>query len=67
MSAAAVTTVRRDGVLIIHLDDGKANALSFAMIAAIETALDEAEVDESAVPSCCTADREGSRQDSTSP
>jgi enoyl-CoA hydratase len=46
MSSAAVTTERRDGVLIVHLDDGKANALSFEMIAAIGAALDEAESDD---------------------
>jgi enoyl-CoA hydratase len=46
MSSAAVTTERRDGVLIVHLDDGKANALSFDMIAAVDAALDEAEADD---------------------
>jgi enoyl-CoA hydratase len=46
MSTAAVTTERRDGVLVVHLDDGKANALSFDMIAAIHTAIDEAEGDD---------------------
>ena len=46
MSSAAVTTERRDGVLIVHLDDGKANALSFDMIAAINGALDDAEGDD---------------------
>ncbi len=45
MSTAALTTDRRDGVLIVHLDDGKANALSFDMIAALHTAIDEAEGD----------------------
>ena len=45
MSSAAVTTERRDGVLVVHLDDGKANALSFDMIAAIHAAIDEAEGD----------------------
>jgi enoyl-CoA hydratase len=43
MSSAAVTTERRNGVLLVHLDDGKANALSFDMIAAINSALDEAD------------------------
>ena len=42
-----VTTERRDGVLIIHLDDGKANALSFEVIAAVNEAIGEAEADES--------------------
>jgi len=46
MSTAAVTTERRDGVLIVHLDDGKANALSFDMIGALDAALDEAEGDD---------------------
>ncbi len=46
MSAGAVTTERRDGVLVVHLDDGKANALSFDMIAAINAAIDEAEGDD---------------------
>ena len=46
MRAAAVTTARRDGVLVGHLDDGKANALSFDMIAAINASLDEAERDD---------------------
>ncbi|HSP27333.1 MAG TPA: crotonase/enoyl-CoA hydratase family protein [Ilumatobacteraceae bacterium] len=46
MSSAAVTTERRDGVLIVHLDDGKANALSFDVIEAIGAALDEAEGDD---------------------
>jgi enoyl-CoA hydratase len=45
-SPAAVTTERRDGVLVVHLDDGKANALSFGMIAAINAAIDDAERDE---------------------
>ena len=35
MSSAAVTTEQRDGVLICHIDDGKANALSAEIIAAI--------------------------------
>jgi enoyl-CoA hydratase len=38
---------RRDEVVIAHLDDGKANALSFDLIDAISSALDEAEVDSS--------------------
>ena len=46
MSSAAVTTERRDGVLVVHLDDGKVNALSFEMIVAIGAALDEAEGDD---------------------
>jgi enoyl-CoA hydratase len=46
MSTTAVTTERRDAVLVVHLDDGKANALSFEVIAAIGAALDEAEADD---------------------
>jgi enoyl-CoA hydratase len=46
MSDALVTTERRDGVLICHLDDGKANALSSDMIIAISDAISEAEGDE---------------------
>ena len=46
MSSAAVTTERRDAVLIVHLDDGQVNALSFEMLAAINDALDEAEDDD---------------------
>lgn len=43
MSDAPATTERHDGVLICHLDDGKANALSNDMIEAITAAVDEAE------------------------
>ncbi len=40
----------RDGdVAVLHLDDGKANAVSFAMLDAIHAALDGAEKDASAV------------------
>ncbi len=46
MSDALVTTERRDGVLICHLDDGKANALSNDMITAISGAISEAEGDD---------------------
>ncbi|MEQ1703334.1 MAG: crotonase/enoyl-CoA hydratase family protein, partial [Ilumatobacteraceae bacterium] len=41
-----VTTERIDAVLVVHLDDGKANALSFEMIQAISHALDTAEADD---------------------
>ena len=33
--------------MIVHLDDGKANALSFEVIAAVNEAIGEAEADES--------------------
>ncbi len=45
--SAHVTTERIDQVLVIHLDDGKANALSAEIMAAIHAALDEAESDDS--------------------
>ena len=41
-----VTVERLESVLVVHLDDGKANALSFDMIAAISQALDQAEADD---------------------
>lgn len=44
---STVTTERIDQLLLIHLDDGKANALSTQVIAAIHAALDEAERDDS--------------------
>lgn len=47
MSDSMVTLERRDSVLVVHLDDGKANALSSAMITAISAAIDEAEADSS--------------------
>jgi len=47
MSSAAVTTEQRDGVLICHIDDGKANALSADIIAAISHVVTEAEHDAS--------------------
>ncbi len=45
--AAAALTVERVGrVMVLHLDDGKANALSFELIAAIDAAVTEAEADD---------------------
>jgi enoyl-CoA hydratase len=44
--AQGVTLERRDSVLIVHLDDGKANALSSAIIAALIDAIDQAEADD---------------------
>jgi enoyl-CoA hydratase/carnithine racemase len=42
--ATSPVTIRRDGkVAIIHLDDGKANALGHAAIAALLAAFDEVE------------------------
>ncbi len=42
-----VTTERIDQVLVVHLDDGKANALSAEVIQQLQAALDLAEHDES--------------------
>ena len=44
-----VTYDLRDGVAVVHMDDGKVNALSRAMLAGIGTALDKAEADEAVV------------------
>ncbi|MDJ0770393.1 MAG: crotonase/enoyl-CoA hydratase family protein [Ilumatobacter sp.] len=45
MSSDALTIERRGPVMVLHLDDGKANALSFELIAAIIAAVREAEAD----------------------
>jgi len=45
-SSDLVAIERRDNVMVVHLDDGKANALSFAMIETIMAALAEAEADD---------------------
>jgi enoyl-CoA hydratase len=47
MSSETVTIERRDSVLVCHLDDGKANALSKGVIADIGAVLREAEADDS--------------------
>ena len=47
MTSEHVSLERRDSVLVVHLDDGKANALSSSMIGAIGAALDQAESDDS--------------------
>jgi enoyl-CoA hydratase len=46
MSADTLQVERRDPVMILHLDDGKANALSPELIAAISAAVTEAEADD---------------------
>jgi enoyl-CoA hydratase len=43
----ALTIERRGNVSVLHLDDGKANALSFELIAAIDAAITDAEADDS--------------------
>jgi len=59
MTSQVVWTERfDDGVLVCHIDDGKANALSKDIIAAVLTALDEAETDES-ISSFVVHGREG--------
>ncbi len=59
MTTDAVTTERRDGgVLVCHVDDGKANALSMDIIAAITAAVAEAEDDDS-ITSMVLHGREG--------
>lgn len=45
-SSDLVAIERRDNVMVVHLDDGKANALSFTMIETIMAALAEAEADD---------------------
>jgi enoyl-CoA hydratase len=46
MPSDALTIERRDRVMVLHLDDGKANALSFDLIAAIMAAIDGAVADD---------------------
>lgn len=41
----SITTERRDNVLICHIDDGKANALSQGIMAGIKQVIDDAEAD----------------------
>lgn len=45
MTTDALTIERRGPVMVLHLDDGKANALTFDLIAAIKAAVLEAEAD----------------------
>lgn len=42
----SLTIERREQVMVLHLDDGKANALTFGLIAAIAAAIAEAERDD---------------------
>jgi enoyl-CoA hydratase len=46
MTTDVLTIERRGPVMVLHLDDGKANALSFDLIAAMKAAVIEAEADE---------------------
>lgn len=45
-AVGALTVERLGRVMVLHLDDGKANALSFELIAAIDAAITEAESDD---------------------
>ncbi len=45
MSSPVVTTEQHGGVLVCHIDDGKANALSKGMLTSISAVLDDAEHD----------------------
>lgn len=54
----SVTTERRDSVLVIQLDDGRANALTAATFAAITAGVREAEADAS-IKAAVIAGREG--------
>lgn len=45
--SAGVVVERQGGVLVLHLDDGKVNALSFEALDTINAALDQVEADES--------------------
>ena len=47
MSSESVSIERNGRVMVVHLDDGKANALSAVSIAAVRAAVSEAERDES--------------------
>lgn len=46
---APLTTEMRDGLAVVRMDDGKANAFSFAMLEALDAALDAAERDAKAL------------------
>jgi enoyl-CoA hydratase len=46
MTTDVLRIERRDPVMVLHLDDGKANALTFDLIAAVEQAVRDAESDD---------------------
>lgn len=58
MPSDNVTTTQIDDVLVITMDDGKANALSFEMIGALSSAIDQAENDDG-IRSIVIAGRDG--------
>ncbi|RMH74675.1 MAG: enoyl-CoA hydratase, partial [Actinomyces sp.] len=49
MSDTVTTTITDDGVAVVRLDDGKANALGPTVITDLHAALDRAEADAGAV------------------
>ena len=46
MTTDSLTIERRERVMVLHLDDGKANALTFELIAALKRAVLDAEADD---------------------
>ncbi len=58
MTSEALTIDRRDGVMILHLDDGKANALTFELISAVKRAVLDA-ADDDAIGAVVVHGREG--------
>jgi enoyl-CoA hydratase len=58
MTADALRIEHRDQVMVLHLDDGKANALSAELIAALTEAVEQAEHDD-AVGAVVIHGREG--------
>jgi enoyl-CoA hydratase len=46
MESDALRVERRDAVAVLHVDDGKVNALSFELIAAIKAAVEAADADD---------------------
>jgi enoyl-CoA hydratase len=58
MTTDALTIDRRDRVMILHLDDGKANALTFELISAVKRAVLDA-ADDEAIAAVVLHGREG--------
>jgi enoyl-CoA hydratase len=58
MTTEALTIDRRDGVMILHLDDGKANALTFELISAVKRAVLDA-ADDDAIGAVVVHGRQG--------
>ena len=58
MGSDALRIERRDAVTVLHVDDGKVNALSFELIAAIKAAVEAADADD-AVGAVVIHGREG--------